>query len=184
MRQALAILDQTRANVARALGVEVPGVDLLADYPDLTQAVDGMTMTRDQALEIANARRVTAANTAATERQHQQTETQSQLEQREETARGQLTELGAKLQANDLDYDAKFKILQGNGDIADIMENFPPEKWLAQFQRRYDLLGKANVKPKPKVATQPLRTTGTGGGGSPQPKSMLDAITQGITADE
>jgi len=184
MRQALGRLDTLRANIAKQLGVEVPGVDLLSDFPDLAGEVENATMSRENAIAVANARRIAAANTANAQRQHQETTTQADFEQRATAARTRLDELGARLQSTDLDYDAKFKILKENGDFKDIMENFQPEKWGEQFERRYKLLGRVNVKPKPKTATQPLRATGTGGGGSPQPKSMLDAITQGITTEE
>mgnify|MGYP000246292363 CR=1 FL=1 len=44
-------LDGLRADLATRLGVDAPGVDVLAQHPDLKAKVDGMTLSREDALE-------------------------------------------------------------------------------------------------------------------------------------
>jgi hypothetical protein len=58
---ALKIIENTRAGILKALGREGPGVDLLAEHPDLKARVDNQEISRADALELANNRRANAA---------------------------------------------------------------------------------------------------------------------------
>lgn len=71
--RALQMLDAQRAQLAGRLGIEVPGVDLLAGHPDL-QADAGVIMTRERALEIARLRDQNnqAGTTLQQQREHHQ----------------------------------------------------------------------------------------------------------------
>lgn len=185
--EALKILDNMRAGIAKRLGVEVPGVDLLADYPDLAKAVENAEMTREHALEIAGGRRIRFETNEAQRRANDDSQRQAQVQQQRDNAFKELDTLGDELGKTDVEYDAKFALLKSNGDIQDIVQNFPPAKWADQFRRRYNLLGKAGgVKQRTaKPAHQPLRSSGTGGGGNAAPKSLLDAVMQGVeSADD
>lgn len=182
-RKALARLDELRSALARNLGVEVPGVDLLADYPDLQQQVEDLKLSRELALDIASGRRMKTRVEAETNRTTTEQQQAAQRQQAEQAAAAELDALGTRLQGGDIDYNAKFKILKDNGDIEDIMQNFAPAQWAAQFERRYKLIGRASSKPRVQ-GEQPLRTSATTGGGKPQPKSMLDAISLGIADAE
>lgn len=69
LQQALQQLDGLRADLATRLGVDTPGVDVLAKHPDLQAEVDAMGISRERALEIVRLRNAEATNTASTQEQ-------------------------------------------------------------------------------------------------------------------
>jgi hypothetical protein len=77
-----------------------------------------------------------------------------------------------------VDYKKKEEILLKQ--VERIQKHFPPALWRAQVELMYDNI---QVLPTPAVpqraAHQPLRPNAAGGG-KPKPKSMLDAINQGL----
>lgn len=184
LQEALKRIDGERNRIAKMLGVEVPGVDLLADFPDLTQEVEDMKTTRERALEIAAARRERERQDTQGRQQREDGERQAQVKQAQTQAFADLDALGEELGKTDVDYDAKFKLLKENGEIEDIIKTFHPSQWKSQFQRRYNLLGKAGGGQRrqgaPTNKQRPLRTTGQGGGGSAAPKSLSEAINLAV----
>jgi hypothetical protein len=78
MQSALQQLEGLRADLAHRMGVEVPGVDLLAKHADLRADVDNLVVSRERAVEIARLRDAQARSDAATQAQR----TQEQEQQR------------------------------------------------------------------------------------------------------
>jgi len=190
LREALKALDANRAEVAKMLGQEVPGVDLLSDYPDLAERVEKMNLGREEALEIANARRTKARNDAAAANRQKAEQSKRELADRVKKAQDDLSSIGAELEGKDMDYAAKVDLLKSNGTFDWICQNFEPEKWGDAFQRQYKLLGE--TKPRPAGGGgggdnkgaggghQPLRPTGGAGGGKGAPQTELDAVTAAL----
>ena len=69
LRVALEMIEGQRSMLYQKLGVEAPGVDLLAGHDDLKAAVDNMEITRDRAVELAKFRKVDAETKARSQAQ-------------------------------------------------------------------------------------------------------------------
>lgn len=184
LRQALAVLESERATIAKALGEEVPGIDLLSDHPDLLQRVQLGEMDRNSALEVARARTSAAAA---------QQMSQAQRQQQEETVAHRqavdgLNQLGAQLAAQDPQYEAKYELLK---PMIPIIAQMPPHQWGEAFMQVYRgiALPATAAAPAPTPASmqrmpatpQPLRNTGAGGSAlQQQAASAQDAIEQAL----
>lgn len=168
---------------AKRLGRDVPGVvDVLADRPDLQEAVNTYQITREHAVKIAQADLVLRNQQEQGQRQAQERQMAEQFQQAEETVRQQFNTLGAQLAASDPDYAAKIEALKPRMEY---IATLPPEIRVSTFRQFYDLLGSAPKpnNPRPKTPSpQPLRPNSSGGGGTPKPKTMAEAIEQGLTA--
>lgn len=138
---ALKTLDEYRASLYKAIGREAPGIDLLADFPDLKTRVDNQEIAREDALALAKTRRDDAARTQASEQQRgQQTQQQAaqQAQERELTAIDQWTAAIAK---SDIDYKAKeAKLLP---QISEIIKTYPPNLWLTTLKTVYNAIQSA-----------------------------------------
>ena len=160
LQVALASLEQQRAQVARRLGVEVQGVDLLADQPDLAAAVAGMEMTRERAVELAKYRR------QVTEQQHVQ---QAQRQEQEQSAQyQQLANQGAAAmeaylatRAGEADHPAKLQAIEAyfadEKNFKTFVETYEPKQWVGVMRMMYDTM----AVPRASAASssqQPLRS--------------------------
>lgn len=179
-RMALQIIDGYRAEIARAAGVPIEGVDVLSDFPDLRAKVDSGTLDEESAAELAAQRRAVDRNRATVNQQEQQRQQAQQLEQRQNTARASLDALGSQLAKSDVDYPRKIEILEKRGVIANIVATVPPEQWQASFKSAYDALGDvaaAARTPAPGPNEQPMRRSSkSGSGAEAQPKTVRDAV--------
>lgn len=177
LRQAMAVLEQERATLARALGEEVPGVDLLAAHPDLLERVGSGDMERASALELVRAR-----DMAASSRQQQERWQADQLatQVRQQAVDG-LNAMGNQLAAQDPQYTAKYAAMQ---PMLPIIAQLPPAQWSEAFMTAY----RAVVVPAAAPATapaqrlpqspQPLR--GTNGGGATSLQQQATTAQQAI----
>ncbi|MCC6530934.1 MAG: hypothetical protein IT531_00155 [Burkholderiales bacterium] len=174
--------DQARALILDQLkwisihqGKPAPGVDLLAEHPDLAEEVRSMRLSEERAFEIARGRAVERTRQQAEQRTLQ---TQAQQQQRA----GQVNEAvkavdawAAKMAASDVDWPAKEKLLDAKMEW--LAQNVAPAGWLAHLQQWYGLIasppaGAAPAKPRP-------LTSGNGPSGvKPAPQSMREAIEQ------
>lgn len=178
LKKALEILDAQRASIYEFLGEEPPnaGVDLLAPHDDLKKRVEDEQLSRADALAIARGRALEKqANTSRT----QKTNTEEQQRAREKASNDALDAIDAwtaKLAAEDIDFKAKqSKIVER---VTEVIQNYPPDKWLSTLQLLYQgiTVQKAGTTLPNR---RPLRPSG-GGGGTPQPKTMAEAIDQGL----
>ena len=162
-RTAMAMLDQVRANLAAELGQEVPGVDLLKDYPDLQKEVDSMNLDRKRALEIAAARRQQKEQAHYNKIEAEQ----RQWGQRLESARQQMSTALLPMQKDPYfvsKINAIHAWLRTGDNMVNFVMNVPPEQWTAKIQQMYNTLptqfympSGAQAKPR-STQPQPLRS--------------------------
>ncbi len=174
-------VERFRGQLAARLGREVPGVDLLSEFPDLKQKVESMELTREVGLELAQGRRAQRDAQTRDAQAREQTMRQQANTAEVQKAQADLNALGSELAKGDIDYEAKVKLLEEAGEIADIM-SLPPAQWTAAFQRRYKLVTvtAARREAPAKQPQQPIRPNGAGGGSAPAIKSVRDAIRAGV----
>lgn len=173
---ALRIIDATRADLLKSLGREAPGVDLLTDHADLKAAVDNQEMTRAAALEVANARRTTAANQQNQSQQQNQQRQQNEVQRTQQTALADIQKWGAEMSASDIDYSAREARL--TPQIAEIIRDYQPHQWLPTIKRLYATIA-VNRAPVVPITTNSLRPNGAKPGAK-APASMLDALKTGL----
>jgi hypothetical protein len=175
---AQAILEAQMEDLSIRMGKELPGVNMLKDYPDLQDDVDNFKITKERAVEIAKGRKIQAQQDAENQRQQQQT---TQAEATVEAKKSGLADIDAfckKKIAEDLDYKQKQAIIMEsvNGQpsmLAEIVQKFPPQLWGKQLELIYRSIRVA----KPSTGQrqpQPLRPSN--GKGEAEPKTMQDAI--------
>lgn len=180
MEQALNTMLGEVQFLARALGKPVPGIDLLAEFPDLKQQVATRQITPQAANELAGSRlrnRTMQAITQGT----QNAEQQRQAEQETLTkAKNDLNDLETTLKRADTNYAAKREIVVPILNAA-IAAGLPPSKWKEAFSAAYARVKlPAAPKPTPKDAAvprnQPMRAGNPAGGQQHAPKSALEAM--------
>lgn len=175
-RSALRALDEQRRQIALALGEPLPGVDVLSDFQDLRQRVDGLQMTEADAMEVARLRRQQAQYQQQQESQAQAMQAQ-QAQQREfQAGQAAVDQWARATAATDPDFAAIEKLLMPK--LAQIVEGVPPARWAGLLKAQYELIkeGAAFRRPATAAATpDPLRPTG-GGGAARAPSSMYEAM--------
>lgn len=169
--------------IAKALGKDIPGiVDPLEDFPDLKARVDDdeatNPLTREDALQIAQSRRV------ATMRQEAQTQTQQSQAQTNAVNAGltAVKAFGEGKRVSDPLFAQKTAAIKPL--VERVVANLPPDQWLGAVQELY---ANANVAAPPHAPTQandpplntPLRPTsvpGPGGNHDKTPGSAYEAV--------
>jgi hypothetical protein len=161
---AFAMIQREYAELAKALGKEVPGIyDPLAEHPDLQAEVDE-GMSRARALEIAESRRQNALRAQVQEhtaRNDQQTRQQQQV-----IAQG-VDSLRA-WEADKLKDPAYLAIRdQLSAEVAGIKQNLPPAQWVYATDLAYRAIAaqarsSAPREPERKPPPGPLRPGGVG----------------------
>ena len=177
LEAALEVLDEQRSLVARMLGRPIEGVDVLEEFTDLKQEVTDGTLTIARAAEIAKARRV-QQGLQNQQRSQDQTNQQAGAKQKAvNDALGSIQTFAAEMASTDVDYAKKEEILLKSVDA--ISSKFPANLWLDQVRMLYDNISVIPTPQPNQTRTAPLRPN-SGGGGNAQPKSMLDAINNGL----
>lgn len=172
--------------LCKIAGKPVPGVDLLSEHPDLAQEVADGAISRQRAEEIAAAR----GNQQVRTNHARYTSEQDAQQQLIAHGRSELNKLEAELQANDPHYAYKKGILVES--LKGVFAQVDPRKWRSTFKAAYDRLPNPApaAKPTPRTvastpgskqpANQPLRARNPAGGQQAAPKSLFDAVSQGI----
>lgn len=174
LEAALGMVEAQRSELYKALGREPAGgdIDLLAEFPDLKEKVADATITREDALEIANARRERAAADARDREQGQARQSAAQVKQAQDNALGEITNWTKKLAAEDIDYKAKEARLLDQ--VEDVIKTYPPKLWLTTLQRLYQ--GIVIQKSAPAHPDKrPVRPTGAKPGAK-APQNMYEAM--------
>lgn len=166
---ALQVLDAQRAALARAMGRELPGVDLLSGHQDLAQQVQAQQLPRSHALELAQAREAQSQQQAWLTQQQQTQQAQQQAQAQTEQAINQIGELSNQWAKSDPDYAAKEAILLKY--LPQIRQNFPPVMWANQVGMLYQTLNDAR-----QVSKSPSALRAGAGAGSRTPRSALEAV--------
>lgn len=174
IRVALEMIEGQRAALYQKLGVEAPGVDLLAGHDDLKSAVDNMEITRDKAVELAKFRKTQADQTARQKVETERTQSQDQFRQTVQSAAGAM-ETYLQTRAKEADHPARLKIIgdhfQNPANLQRFVQTFEPKQWTAALQMMYD--GIAVPKAAPTAQPQPLRS---------RPAQLGAPAAQGTTA--
>lgn len=183
LERALSLIEQQRTALYEALGREPQGgdVDLLKDFPDLRGQVEEEEITRQAAIEIAQARRERSAREQASTRQREQQSTQQQsrqqLQEQAKAAQTAIAKWADGLAASDLDYKAKEDKLLTKVD--DVMKKYPPHLWLSTLQMMYEGIEVQKAPAAPDRGQRPLRPSGARPG-TKEPGNMFEAISTGL----
>lgn len=182
LQAALTQIEGLRADIATRLGADVPGVDVLAQHPDLKARVDGMELPRDAALEMARMR--------AESKAVQQTQAQSMEFQRFQTTvqqAAQRMDTTLAQRAHMPGHAAKVAFIQSQlsdqAKLQQFVKTYQPEQWEAVVLMMYDAYTPP-AAPAPAPAPQPLRP-GNVSAGAPragQPKNAMDAVQNAFAA--
>lgn len=161
----LKALDAVRAEIYKAYGREAPGVDMLEGYDDLKKRVEDYSLKRNEAIEIANARRVIAERNAQVQVQNR-AQQEAQETQRRLQSFGTMAMNAFKERANEVDFNAKIEAMQKYfsrpGAIQQFVATHRPEAWTSALLWMYDNVGVTHRPPEaPRPITQNrLRQTG------------------------
>ena len=188
---ALKRAQETVAMLAISLGEDVPGLDTLAQFPDLQQEVEAGDMPEARAKEIAIARLQKKQAQSIIEKQASVQETEQQTTALVQTGKTQLTTFETQVMSDPKVAEA-YKVMRPNfiATLRPILRRTHPSAWGEVAQELF--LGMAKnfvtaptlpVPPVPK--NKPLRVTRGAGAGSSgtqkEPKSALDAINFALT---
>lgn len=142
-RMALKMIDRVRENLAAEIGEEVPGVDLLRDFPDLQQKVEGFELTRGAALEVAKARRIEQAQQSAIQAQQAQALAAQQQQQAVAGAQQAVTQ-ALYSHKDDVDFSARLAALRRfiqSGDNLQRIGSQDPATWAGTLELLYRNMG-------------------------------------------
>jgi len=176
VEHALEIVERQRAALYKVLGREPAGgdLDLLAEFKDLQDDVSESRITRERALEIANARRERAVNERRGEQQRTQQQTAEQRKQVSEKAVKDIETWTAGLAAKDIDFKDKEKALLEQVD--EVFKTYAPEKWLDTLKLLYrGIKVTKQAASQPGNGNQPIRPSGAKGG-TKAPQNMFEAM--------
>lgn len=183
LRVALEMVEQQRAMLYQQLGVEAPGIDLLAGHDDLKSAVDNMEITRERALELAKLRKAEAERIQKTQAQQQSQQATQQFQQTVQTAAQQM-EAYLSTRANEVDHQARMKVISDHfrnpANLQNFVNTYQPEQWTSTIKFMYDNIQvpKATAAPRD---PQPLRSRPAAlGTPSPAGSNPIDRIASHI----
>lgn len=184
LQQALQRIDSIRADIATRLGAEVPGVDLLSQHPDLKAQVEGLTLSREHALEMV---RLRTQNQAAQRTQQQTVE----FQQFQATVQQAAQRMDATLaqRAHMPGHEAKVAFirsqLQDPQRLQAFVTTYQPHQWEAAVLMMYDAYTPPAPAPAPApAAPQPLRPGMVGAGARvpTPPRNAMDAVQSAFQA--
>lgn len=163
----LQMLENVRGTLYRALGREAPGIDLLNGFDDLQEKVKSMSMNREDALLIAQARRAQQAEKERYQQQREVSRHTRDLQDRCQAFGRQVMDTFSA-RSKELDFQAKIEKMQAYFRQPGAMERFvkshPPETWQEALLFMYDNIGaqqQAHQSSQPGPLTQRrARSTG------------------------
>lgn len=175
-KRAYETLTRQAGILAKALGMPAAGYDPLDEHPDLKKRVeDSVDFTREDALQIAQARKQGAMHDTASQR------TAQVNDQRAAHDRGvaDVGVLGNELRAaNGAEFQAKLPYL--TPIINNAIASLPPDKWVGAIRKAYaDIPVPAAPAPPPPPPSvpNPLRPSGSGSTNvDKKPTSALEAV--------
>jgi hypothetical protein len=172
------MLTEQLRQVSLMTGQTVPGVDALAEFPDLRQAVDGFQITEQHAVELARMRNVQRAQTQHTERVNTERQSQQHAQQVRERALSDIDAWTRQMAAQDIDWPAvETQVLP---HLKELVSGVPPQRWLNVVQAHVKALkgALANTRPAATPEPAPLRPMGAGAT-QRTPKTMFEAMFPG-----
>lgn len=158
LQKAMQRLDNIRADIATRLGVDAPGVDVLAGHPDLKSKVEAMTLTKEDALEMAKLRTKGANADSMTQEQREQQQFRQTVQQ---AAAKMETTLAQR--ASTPGHEAKVAHIMAHfkdpAKLQAFVTTYQPQQWESVVLMMYD----SHVPPAPAAPAppQPLRPGNT-----------------------
>lgn len=157
LRVALEMIEGQRAVLYQKLGVEAPGIDLLKDHADLKQAVEGMEITRDRAVELAKYRRQQDEVTQRQQAEQQSAQSQQQFHAQVQQASGAMEQY-LETRRSEVDHPARMKVItehfKNPANLQQFVSTYEPKQWAATVKMMYD-----NIQvPRAAASPQPIRS--------------------------
>jgi hypothetical protein len=184
LRVALEMIEDQRTMLYSKLGVEAPGIDLLAGHDDLKSAVENMEITRDKAVELVKYRKADSDKKATQQAAEQATQNRQQFDTTVQSAAGTM-DAYLTTRTQEVDHLPRMKVLSDHfkdpAKMQKFVTTYRPEQWAATVQMMYDSIQvpRAPVQSQP----QPIRSrpatlgTPTAGAGTP-----IDRVAQRMEA--
>lgn len=179
LRVALEMIEGQRSMLYAKLGVEAPGVDLLAGHDDLKAAVDNMEITRERAVELSKYRKADAEKQQRLQAEQQQTAVSQQYEQTVQQAAGSM-EAYLDTRKHEVDHPARMKVItehfKNPANLQQFVATYRPEQWAATVKMMYDNI---QVPRSSNPGPQPIRSRpATLGAPSATAAQPIDRIAQ------
>lgn len=176
-REAFNIIKGEYQALARRLGEDAPGFDLLDDHGDLKKRYDDGELSREDAVELASARNLKKSQ--QTPAQPAKTEAPApDAGQKQQVATRELARVGAAIRQLDPHYAAKKDQLIALS--TEIIKSEPdPLKWADKIMERYSKIPNPTPAPAKPPVQQPIRpgaTNSSGGQVSKRPASAEEAV--------
>lgn len=159
LRVALELIESQREALYQKLGVEAPGVDLLAGHEDLKNAVENLEITKERALELAKYRKADQIKQQQTQAQQQTAQQQAQYQKTVQDAAGAM-EAYLVTRQNEVDHQARMDVIGNHfknpANLQEFVSKFEPHQWPTAIKLMYDgiVVPKAPAQHSP----QPLRS--------------------------
>jgi len=180
LHHAAQIVETHRAQIYKQLGVDAPGVDGLAEFPDLAQAVEGLQISREHALEIARGRRQqhALAQQQQAERAHQQE--QQQFSMSVEQGKAQMEQFLASRQ-HEIEHPVRMRAISeyfsNPAKLQEFASTYQPQQWAHALRMMYEGVQAAPIarraSPAPLSARPaPLGRPASAAGESPEARTM------------
>ena len=166
--------------ISQLLGKEVPGVDLLADQPELQKRVDDYELSRDDALRIAKSERELAGYKQVQNQQRDQQQVATKQQDVQQQSLDQVRAYMSKMKSTDINFSAKEA--RRVDQAAKVRQNYPPEQWPTVIQDLYETMSVDSSAQKQNLKTSaptPMQST-TSTVGSTVPKTMQEAVMLGL----
>jgi hypothetical protein len=165
-------------HLGRSEGQEI---NPLEDYPDLSEAVDGMSMTREHAMEMARLRQREDGMRRSQDEARSRQEAEAAAKAEEEAAQKDILAWANGMRESDIDFVAAHKKLLPLIDDIVGSKEFTPKQWLPQLKLAYKVLkSNPSLDPSPgSSGPRPLRPSG-GARLSEAPASLFDAVKSGV----
>lgn len=184
--RALQMLQSTTTALAQRLGQPVPGTDPLDGFPDLLNELNAGKITEARAVELANARRQTAASQNFQRQAQQRTQQEQQAAQAAQAGQAAVAAVEQTLKATDPQYAAKVEMMRRDPAFVAQLKAMHPTQWAAAFAEKYRTVKVAAPAAAPRPAApaspQPLRAKTPAGTAGKPPGSMLDAVKAGLAS--
>lgn len=161
--------------IALQTGQPIGQVDALAGFPDLRDAVNGLQITEQHAMELARGRQQQATQQRVQQQTEQSQQSQAQAKQAHDTGLAQVDALCKQFASTDMDWPVvEAQLLPV---IKDLLDGVPPNMWAAKVRAQVGLIKSTAQKfrPPPPVGSNALRPTGQASP-SQAPKSTYEAM--------
>ena len=159
LRVALEMIESQRSALYQRLGVEAPGVDLLAGHEDLKNAVENLEITKERALELAKYRKADQAKQQQVQAQQQTAQQQAQYEKTVQDAAGAM-ESYLSTRQHEVDHTARMDVIGNHfknpANLQEFVSKFEPHQWPTAIKMMYD--GIVVPKAPNQHSPQPLRS--------------------------